>query len=241
MDKLNGFGTDEIKKLIACVEEGKQRGKSLTAIFDEYAKESGRAKGSVRNFYYSLLSRAEKNKEIKRQFLGEESELKAGKIVEFRPEESRKLLKSILELKHGGRSVRSIIMQLAGGDDKKVLRYQNKYRNMIKNEKETVLGVVNEITALRGSCYNPYEDKDKKEIFASDFLFKRLQSEINSLYDRCTVSLKRENEKLKERLQAAEKENLQLKLSLERSISLNTTAYKIKEFFNKKDSKELIN
>ena len=167
--------------------------------------------------------------------------LKAGKIVEFRPEESRKLLKSILELKHGGRSVRSIIMQLAGGDDKKVLRYQNKYRNMIKNEKETVLGVVNEITALRGSCYNPYEDKDKKEIFASDFLFKRLQSEINSLYDRCTVSLKRENEKLKERLQAAEKENLQLKLSLERSISLNTTAYKIKEFFNKKDSKELIN
>ena len=83
MDKLNGFGTDEIKKLIACVEEGKQRGKSLTAIFDEYAKESGRAKGSVRNFYYSLLSRAEKNKEIKRQFLGEESELKAGKIVIF--------------------------------------------------------------------------------------------------------------------------------------------------------------
>lgn len=241
MDKINGFNSEEIKQLIALAKEGKQQGKSLTSIFEEFAKSSGRAKGSVRNFYYSLLSRAEKSMDIKRQFLGEESELKAGKIVEFVPEESKKLLKSILELKHGGRSIRSIIIQLANGDDKKILRYQNKYRNMLKNERETVLGVVSEISALRGSCYNPYEDKDKKEIFASDYLFKRLQNEINSLYDRCTLSLKRENEKLKEKLQSAEKEILQLKLSLERSISLNTTACKIKEFFNRKDSKELIN
>ena len=60
---MKGFSSDEIKRLIYLADKNKREGKSLSEVFSRFAAESGRAKGSVRNFYYNLLSGAENGDE----------------------------------------------------------------------------------------------------------------------------------------------------------------------------------
>ena len=55
MGKINGYTKEEAQSLVKFVCEGKVQGKTLTRIFSEYAQKAGRAKGSVRNYYYALL------------------------------------------------------------------------------------------------------------------------------------------------------------------------------------------
>ena len=50
MEKINGYTKEEAQSLVKYVCEGKGQGKTLTRIFEEYAINSGRAKGSVRNY-----------------------------------------------------------------------------------------------------------------------------------------------------------------------------------------------
>ena len=55
MNKINGYTEEEAKRLVDYVSTGKKSGKSLSGLFASYAKKTGRAKGSVRNYYYALL------------------------------------------------------------------------------------------------------------------------------------------------------------------------------------------
>ena len=55
MNKINGYTEDEAKSLVEFVADGKKDGKTLSSLFAQYAHKSGRAKGSVRNYYYALL------------------------------------------------------------------------------------------------------------------------------------------------------------------------------------------
>lgn len=48
------------------------------------------------------------------------------------------LLETVLHGQAQGMSVRSITMQMGGGDKKAMLRYQNKYRSLVKNNPEAV-------------------------------------------------------------------------------------------------------
>ena len=59
MEKINGYTAEEAGNLVKYVCEGKQKGKTLTRIFEEYARKTGRAKGSVRNYYYALLKKSD--------------------------------------------------------------------------------------------------------------------------------------------------------------------------------------
>ena len=192
MDKINGYGIQEAKALIDFVSEGKKRGDSLSRLFGEYGKRCGRAAGSVRNYYYQFLkSEDARAKEILRG-----KKLRAEKIRAFTDAERDEMLKKILSERSKGYSVRRSIANICAGNEKLMLRYQNKYRNLIKKQpaliEETAkeMGLETVMPARR-----------------SDFLQRRLEREINDLYDRLAVALREENDRLKKAVERLTEEN----------------------------------
>lgn len=129
MDKINGYPRSEAEELVRYVGEGRRMGKTLTSLFASYGKAHGRAGGSVRNYYYKLL----KTKNAAPLLAGKN--LRAETIVPFTDAETEEMLRSILSERKKGCSVRRAIANVCGGDAKKMLRYQNKYRNMLKNSR----------------------------------------------------------------------------------------------------------
>jgi hypothetical protein len=215
MAKIND---SNLKSILLSAYEAKEKGASLDKVFEKHAKKYGMAKGSVRNVYYNALKKVENSLEYKSEMLGEKF-LSAGKIVAFKDEESDKLLEAVLKGVTFGKSVRKVIMEISS-DEKMALRYQNKYRNLLKLEKDRVLKVCQQIKEQYGRCYNPYENKKTE-----DFNLARLKKEINALYERVSQRVKSENEKLKEKLNFYEQENVKLKNALEQEKKSHVNEY----------------
>lgn len=192
MDKINGYGIQEAKALIDFVSEGKKRGESLSRLFGEYGKRCGRAAGSVRNYYYQFL----KSEDVRAKEILRGKRLRAEKIRAFTDAERDEMLKKILSERSKGYSVRRSIANICAGNEKLMLRYQNKYRNLIKKQpaliEETAkeMGLETVMPARR-----------------SDFLQRRLEREINDLYDRLAVALREENDRLKKAVERLTEEN----------------------------------
>lgn len=194
MNKINGYTKEEAESFVKYICEGKGQGKTLTGLFEEYAKRTGRARGSVRNYYYALL-RSTGNEEVKKLLNG--TQLKAESIRPFTEEETDKILKSILTQKSKGVSVRRAVFNLSGGDDKLMLRYQNKYRNVLAKQPERIERLLDE-------CGLDASDRGKREI----------EAKINALYDRLATSLKEENKRLTAIVKQLTDENYLLKLQV---------------------------
>lgn len=201
MNKINGYTEEEAKSLIDFIKEGKRKGKTLTYLFETYGARNGRAKGSVRNYYYALMKNEKSDERIVQLLDG--SELSVEKIREFTEEETDEALRSILQEKSKGMSVRRAIFNLADGDDKLMLRLQNKYRNTLKKEPTRIaqiaekLGLNEEAERLR-RAHQGSVSREKTQPADRDFLRRRLEHEINALYDRLAQALKAENERLRE-------------------------------------------
>lgn len=195
MNKINGYTEEEAKNLVEYVSAGKREGKTLSGLFASYAQKTGRAKGSVRNYYYALL-RSTGDKRVRDILRGKE--LKAEKIIPFSEEETDKILKEILLKKSKGVSVRKAVLALSGGDDKLMLRYQNKYRNVVCKQPERVERLMRECGIKSGT----------------DDARRRIEDEINVLYDRLAASLKEENKRLTTLLKRLTDENALLRLQL---------------------------
>ena len=194
MNKINGYTEEEAKSLVNYVCEGLSAGNTLSGIFQSYAEKSGRAKGSVRNYYYALL-RTTGDERVKN--LLRDTNLKAEKIVQFSDRETDEILKAILMQKSKGISVRRAVQNLSGGDNKLMLRYQNKYRNVLSKQPER-------IEKLMKEC----------GLNSSDEARKKLENEINDLYDRLASGLKEENKRLSLVIKRLSDENSLLKLQL---------------------------
>ena len=67
----------------------------------------------------------------------EGKDLHAGAVKPFTEEETDEMLRLIFRERAKGCSVRRAIMNAAGGDEKKMLRMQNKYRNLLKKQPRT--------------------------------------------------------------------------------------------------------
>lgn len=200
MNKINGYTEEEAKSLVEFIKEGKQKGKTLTYLFETYGLQNGRAKGSVRNYYYALMKNEKGDERIVKLLDG--SELSVEKIREFTEEETDEALRSILAEKSKGLSVRRAIFNLSGGDDKLMLRLQNKYRNTLRKEPERIAGIAAEMglneeaeNVRKGGRTNA-EGRNSR-LPDRDFLRRRLENEINALYDRLAQALKAENERLR--------------------------------------------
>ena len=194
MNKINGYTEEEAKSLVEYIWEGKQAGKTLTCLFATYGAAHGRAKGSVRNYYYALMENRKKDERVVKLLDGKQ--LSVEQIREFTEEETDSVLRSILKEKSKGVSVRRAICNLAKGDDKLMLRLQNKYRNVLKKQPERIEAIAAEL-GIR-----PTE---------KSFLQRRLETEINALYDRLTQSLKEENVRLSNENIRLRRENEALK------------------------------
>ena len=95
------------------------------------------------------------------------------------------MLRKVLTEKSKGMSVRKAIRNLSEGDEKLMLRMQNKYRNLVKKQPERVQRVAREAGLP--------EEKT--------FLQRRLEREIDALYERIASDLKEENRRLREELE----------------------------------------
>lgn len=195
MNKINGYTEDEARNLVEFICEGKKNGATLSGLFASYAKKTGRAKGSVRNYYYALL-RSTGDKRVREMLDG--TDLKAEKITPFSEEETDKILREILLQKSKGISVRRAVLNLAGGDDKLMLRYQNKYRNVLTRQPERIERLMNECGLSGGS----------------EEARKRIENEINGLYDRLATSLKEENKRLTTLIKRLTDENALLRMQV---------------------------
>lgn len=196
MMKINGYTEEEAKTLVEYIKDGKRKGKTLTYLFAAYGLEHGRAKGSVRNYYYALMKNERKDERIVRLLDG--SELAVEKIKEFTPEEADEVLRSILKEKSKGLSVRRAIFNLSGGDDKLMLRLQNKYRNTLKKQPQMLAEMAKELGLPEEAERLTSPKKSEKSLADKDYLRRRLENEINALYDRLAQGLKEENERLRE-------------------------------------------
>ena len=197
MNKINGYTEEEAKRLVEYIKDGKRAGKTLTKLFASYGAENGRARGSVRNYYYALMKNRKGDERIVKLLDG--SSLKVEQIREFTEEETDQALKSILLEKSKGLSVRKAIANLSQGDDKLMLRLQNKYRNVLKKQPERLEKIAEGMGLNEEECKKLLETGRKARVKTErNFLQLRLESEINALYDRLTQALKAENEKLRE-------------------------------------------
>ncbi len=195
MNKINGYTEEEAKNLVSYITAGKRDGKTLSGLFASFAQKTGRAKGSVRNYYYALL-RSTGDKRVRDILRG--TQLKAEKIMPFSEEETDRILKEILISKSKGISVRKAVLNLAGGDDKLMLRYQNKYRNVVSKQPERIERLMRECGIKGGT----------------DEARRRIEDEINVLYDRLAASLKEENKRLTTLLKRLTDENALLRLQI---------------------------
>lgn len=198
MNKINGYTEEEAKNLVEYIKEGKRKGKTLTYLFETYGVKHGRAKGSVRNYYYALMKNEKGDERIVRLLDG--SELSVEQIKEFTEEETDEVLRSILAEKSKGMSVRRAIFNLSKGDDKLMLRLQNKYRNTLKKQPQRIAEIAAELGLGEDAIHalqrkeTPAKDKNLPD---KEFLRRRLENEINALYDRLAQALKAENERLR--------------------------------------------
>lgn len=222
MNKINGYTEEEAKNLVQFIKDGKRKGKTLTYLFELYGLQRGRAKGSVRNYYYTLMKNERADERIVKLLDG--SELSVEKIREFTEEETDKAIRSILAEKSKGLSVRRAIFNLSQGDDKLTLRLQNKYRNVLKKDPLRIaaiaaeMGLEEEAAQVRKRAEQdnersqmvkeqPQSERRRILIPDKDLLQKRLEEEINGLYDRLAKALKAENERLRAENAALRAEN----------------------------------
>ncbi len=194
---------NQIKELLARASEVKARGGSLSKVFEDFAGKTGRAKGSVRNIYYSTLQEMAGDDEYRREMLCG-NKIEVARIIGFEDAESDLLLRKILTGATFGKSVRRAIYEMTD-NPKLALRYQNKYRNLLKFDRQRVLRIRQEIIEDYGKCYEPYKQKD-----GEDLSLIKLKQEINVLYDKIASGVKQENKELRERVKLLENENSRL-------------------------------
>ena len=129
------WNDDETKELFNVVEEFKQKKLPLSKAFYYFANKYNRKPNSVRNYYYKLVKELCCNEEKRLALnidIGSHNPLK---VKNFTDVETKELSTKVKELLNKGYSVRSACCTLANGDAKEMLRLQNKYRNVEKEER----------------------------------------------------------------------------------------------------------
>lgn len=225
MEKLYGFKERDVLGLIEYLRENKN--KKLTDIFSGYASKTKKAKGTVRNLYYTIAKRGNMDKEFSSLYLNGEK-ITVEKKVEFSLDEERRFAKELLTKKAMGKSIRKAVLELSCGDQKLALRYQNKYRSMLKNKPEVLREIAGQIESENPSLKPKIEMQREKNAFQVE----RLKREINRLFERTFIELKKENELLKSMLKDSAKS--------EESEKKSQESKKIEEFFRARREKNFL-
>ena len=140
----HGWRPEEEQLLRFEAQEARTQGRALRSVFDSVAKKTGRKPNSVRNFYYA-------------QAREQEPGLCAAAFTPFTQDEIWALLVKVLGGQAKGVSVRACTLEMANGDTREMLRYQNKYRSLIKNNPAFVREVIDYMKENNTPVFDPYE------------------------------------------------------------------------------------
>ncbi len=180
MKKIYGYSTQGLKLLGAYIR--KNPNKKKTEIFNEFAKKYSKSAGSVRNMYYALVKQSEIDGQIKSEYLKGASVL-VKKPQTFEKERVEWLVREVLIASSKGVSVRRTLINLSNGDMKLYLRYQNKYRNLLKNDKKYIDNILLKLKE-NGVIKKDYWATEEVKKRINKKTFEKLQREIDALTDR---------------------------------------------------------
>ena len=198
MENVYGYKMEDLIGLANFVKTGSM---SLKQLFSTYAKKCGKAIGTVRNIYYALVRKSIEDNEFCSKYL-DGKPLEVSKIECFEKEQEEKLISQIIMGVESGKSVRSIVLELAKGDAKLALRYQNKYRSML---------VKNPLLLQKTSKTNVSLIKSNKEVnIHSQKLIDKLKKEIDCLVDKIAYKKSQEIDFLKHKVAFLQQENNKL-------------------------------
>lgn len=142
--RRTGWSESENKLLWETADEAQQQGLPLKAVFDQIARQTGRRPNSIRNYYYAQV----RNRE--------DGQPHAARFVPFTQPEVDWLMEQVLIARAEGQSVRSCLQKLSGGDHSLMLRYQNKYRAIIKTRPDYVKTLVDRLNSEGVNCDTPH-------------------------------------------------------------------------------------
>ncbi len=135
-----GWRQDEIDLLFSAVQSAADSGRPLRDVFADVGAQLSRKPNSIRNFYYARVRE-------RPELCARQAPFRA-----FTPEEVHHLLRQVLISRGQGQSVRACVTRLADGDRAGMLRYQNKYRSVLKNRPEMLVEVAQELRAEGLPC-----------------------------------------------------------------------------------------
>lgn len=144
----SGWTEEENQLLWKSVAQSREMGLPLKNAFDRMAALTGRKANSIRNYYYSQVK--------------ENDAIQIGEKTAFTPftqEEIERLVKTVLRAQAEGKSVRRITMEMGNGDKKAMLRYQNKYRSIVKSNPELIRRIITQMRANGERVFDPYSEE----------------------------------------------------------------------------------
>jgi hypothetical protein len=141
--RRTGWNEYENNLLWETADEAQQQGLPLKAVFERIAEKTGRRPNSIRNYYYAQVQKREGGHE------------RTARFVPFTQQEVDWLMEQVLTARAQGQSVRSCLQKLSDGDHSLMLRYQNKYRSIIKSRPEYVRDMVEKLNARGIHCDQP--------------------------------------------------------------------------------------
>ena len=140
-----GWQENEITQLREAVRRAGGNGEPLRGVFEQIGASLGRKPNSVRNYYYACLKREEAG-----------NVPHAAPFQTFTQDEVRQLVHDVLAARAQGVSVRACVQRMAGGNRKNMLRFQNKYRSVLKTRPALVRQVIEDMRASGEATFDPY-------------------------------------------------------------------------------------
>ena len=143
INRRSGWSDYENRLLWETADEAQQQGLPLKAVFERISEKTGRRPNSIRNYYYAQVRMREGD--------GGHS----ARFIPFTQDEVDELMEKVLRARSAGQSVRSCLQEISGGDHSLMLRYQNKYRSVIKNRPDYVQQLVERLNGEGVECMVP--------------------------------------------------------------------------------------
>lgn len=145
MTTRSGWSEAETETLFSLARDAQAANRPLKRVFDEMAVLTGRKPNSVRNYYYARVKES-----------GGEPYAHQRAFQPFSGEETARLVEAVLSAQAAGESVRRCTLRMAGGDDRAMLRYQNKYRSVLKNNPDLVRLIMEQLRSAGKPVFDPY-------------------------------------------------------------------------------------
>ena len=164
-----GWTKKEDEALLQTVLDARRTHLPLKNAFDAIAEKTGRRPNSVRNHYYMQLKPAEKTEPA---------------FLPFSEEETDRLIQTVLLALSKGQSVRACTLDMANGDTRCMLRYQNKYRALLKTQPDRVKKIRGALIAKGHRIPDPFvRDPDTPHVGRPPKATCELAQNIRALLD----------------------------------------------------------